>query len=67
MVLKGLAVYAGRGFLTEEGATVREDSKRKPTSAKQRYGSSPQETDIHFHGESSPDNWHKRQLLRIEY
>jgi hypothetical protein len=34
MILKGLAVYDGKGFLTEEGAVALEESKRKPVVAK---------------------------------
>ena len=33
-VLAGLATYAGRGFLTEEGAATIEAVKRKPAPAK---------------------------------
>jgi hypothetical protein len=33
-VLEGLAAYAGRGFLTEEGAAAIEAAKRKPAPAK---------------------------------
>lgn len=34
MVMEGLAAYAGRGFLTEEGAAAIETVKRKPAPAK---------------------------------
>jgi hypothetical protein len=33
-VLEGLAAYAGRGFLTEEGAEAIEQAKRKPSPAR---------------------------------
>ena len=40
-VLEGLATYAGRGFLTEEGATAIETFKRKPVPAKSPWDEAP--------------------------
>ncbi len=40
-VLESLAVYAGRGFLTEEGAAAIETAKRKPRAAKSPWDEAP--------------------------
>ena len=40
-VLEGLAAYAGRGFLTEEGATAIEAAKRKPAAVKSPWDAAP--------------------------
>lgn len=40
-VLEGLAAYAGRGFLTEEGAAAIGTSKRKPVPAKSPWDEAP--------------------------
>ena len=40
-VLAGLATYAGRGFLTEEGAAAIEAAKRKPVPARSPWDAAP--------------------------
>jgi hypothetical protein len=40
-VLEGLAAYAGRGFLTDEGATALETAKRKPVAARSPWDAAP--------------------------
>ena len=40
-VLAGLATYAGRGFLTEEGAAAFEAAKRKPVPARSSWDAAP--------------------------
>lgn len=39
-VLEGLAVYEGRGFLTEEGVDALETAKRKPSPARSPWDKS---------------------------
>ena len=40
-VLKGLAAYRGKGFLTDKGAAWLEDSKRRPVSARSPWDAAP--------------------------
>jgi hypothetical protein len=40
-VMEELATYAGRGFLTEEGAAALETAKRKPAAARSPWDDAP--------------------------